>query len=556
MSLSYSGNISISSPGSGLPAGPAADLIVTRATAWTGETGQPEAEAVAVLGDRIVAVGSAAEVAVWRGRRTRVIDADGKLLLPGFNDAHVHFIDGGLQLDNVDLKDASSPEEFVRRVAAQAKAVAHGDWLLGGGWDEQQWDQPVLPTKQMIDPVTSGMPILLHRCDIHTALANSAALRLAGVTAGTPDPAGGVVVRDTEGEPTGILKNGAIGYVARVMPPLTYDRRLRALKRALQHAASLGVTSVQHMCPASADIALYMELAERGELTTRIYAAPLETEWARQGMTAIRHGFGSSLLRLGALKGFTDGSLGSATACFFEPYIDIPETSGLLTDEMHPHDALRERLLRADAAGMQLCWHAIGDRAVSLTLDLLEEIIHAHGACDRRFRIEHAQHVRPEDIVRFAPLGAIASVQPYHAIDDGCWAERRIGKVRLQSSYPYRTLLDHDVRLALGTDWCVAPLNPMLTLYAATTMATLDGKHPEGWLPGQKLSMADAVSAYTRGSAYAEFQENEKGSIAPGKLADMVLVSDNIFRMAPEQVRETTIEITIAGGRVVYEATH
>jgi len=533
--------------------GPAADLIVTQAVVWTGDPGFPEAEAVAVLGDRIVAVGSAAEIDRWRSRSTQVIAAEGRLLLPGFNDAHVHFIDGGLQLDNVNLKNAATSGEFVQRVGAQVKNASPGDWILGGGWDEKHWDRPVLPTKEMIDPVSSQFPVLLYRCDLHMALANSLSLRLAGVTAQTPDPVGGTIVHDSNGEPTGILKDAAIGCITRIMPPLTARRRLHAAKRALEHAASLGVTSVQHMNPASDDIALYMELAERGELTTRIYAAPLETEWAERGNSGIRHGFGSPLLRLGALKGFSDGSLGSATALFFEPYPDAPETRGLLTDEMQPRSAILDRLLRADAAGMQLCLHAIGDQAVSLVLDLFHEILRAHGACDRRLRIEHAQHVAVADFARFGRMGVIASVQPYHAIDDGCWAEQRIGPKRLKTSYPYCSFLEHGVRLALGTDWYVAPLNPMLTLYAAATRATLDGKNPGGWIPEQKLSMADAVSAYTLGSAYAEFQEKEKGTISLGKLADLVLLSDNIFRIDPARVRDVKVDTTIMGGQVIYQ---
>lgn len=531
----------------------AADLIITQAEVWTGDSRRQRAEAVAILGDRIVAVGSSAQVEQWRGKHTLKVAAPGRLLVPGFNDAHVHFIDGGLQLDNVDLKDAATSAEFIDRVGAHVSEVTPGNWVLGGGWDEKRWDLPVLPTREMIDPVTRDLPALLHRCDMHMALANSVALRLAGVTAATPDPVGGTIVRDQKGEPTGILKDAAIGCVARAVPPMTAGRRLRALKRALEHAASLGVTSVQHMNPTSEDTDLYRELAEQGDLTTRIYAAPLETEWAGPGGAGNRRSFGPSLLRLGALKGFSDGSLGSATACFFEPYRDAPETCGLLTDEMQPRSAIFERLARADRAGMQLCLHAIGDRAVSLVLDLFHDIVQANGARDRRLRIEHAQHVAASDWGRFAGLGVIASVQPYHAIDDGCWAEQRLGAHRLKTSYPYRSFLDNGVTLAIGTDWCVAPLNPMLTLYAATTRATLDGKNPAGWIPEQKLTMTDAVTAYTSGSAYAEFQELDKGSITPGKLADMVLLSDNIFRMDPALVRDVKVDTTIMGGKIIYQ---
>jgi predicted amidohydrolase YtcJ len=531
---------------------PSADLIITGAEVWTGEPAQPEAEAVAVLHGRIVAVGTNQKIGLWRGEHTHCIEAGGRLLLPGFNDAHVHFVEGGLQLDNVDLKDATSAGEFTRRIGAYAATMNQREWILGGGWDEQRWDRPALPTKDMIDTVTAGRPVFLHRGDLHMALANSAALQLAGITAQTPNPVGGEIVRDSRGEPTGILKDAAMACVARTIPPLSRERRLHAMRRAMGHAASLGVTSIQHMNPTSADLALYMELAERGELKTRIYAIPLATEWVPHLDLGIRRGFGSPWLRIGALKGFTDGSLGSSTALFFQPYPDQPETSGLLTDEMQPRSAALERLRRADAAGMQLCLHAIGDRAVAIVLDLFEEIVAEHGPGDRRLRLEHAQHVTPADFARFARLGIVASVQPYHAIDDGCWAGQRIGAHRLATSYPNRTFLDHGIPLALGTDWYVAPLNPMLTLYAATTRATLDGKHPGGWIPEQKLTMVEAVRAYTLGSAFAEFQEKEKGTIAPGKLADLVLCRDNIFRIEPAGVKDVMVDLTVVDGEVVY----
>ncbi len=533
-------------------AGSAADLIITRGEVWTGDPGRPTAEAVAVIGDRIAAIGSSEQIEAQRGPRTRVIEAGGRLVLPGFNDAHLHFIDGGMQLDNADLKGAAGLKEFVQRVMAEAERAARGEWVLGGGWDEKTWDPPALPTREAIDPATRDNPVLIHRCDMHTALANSSALRLAGIKAATPDPVGGAIVRDERGEPTGILKDAAIRLVVSIIPPATPLRRQRAAKRALEHAASVGVTSIQHMNPTSADVALYEKLADRGDLTARIYAAPLEYEWAAKAEAVDRREFGAHTLRLGALKGFADGSLGSATAYFFEPYADIPAARGLLTEEMQPRAAFLERLMRADAAGMQLCLHGIGDQAISLILDLYEEIVRAHGLRDRRLRIEHAQHVAPKDFERFSRLDVIASVQPYHAIDDGCWAEQRLGRQRLKTSYPYRTFLSSGVKLALGTDWYVAPLDPMLTLYAATTRATLDGRNPDGWIPEQKLTMAEAVSAYTMGSAYAEFQEREKGSITPGKLADMVILSDNIFRMDPAQVRNVKADITIVGGKTVY----
>jgi predicted amidohydrolase YtcJ len=534
---------------------PSADLIITNAKVWTMDKSHPSAQAVAVLGDRIVAVGSDAEVEAWRGPSTRVMEAGGKLLLPGFNDSHVHFVDGGVQLDAVELNDARSADEFARRIAERAGKTRRGEWILGGDWDETKWTPPLLPTKELIDAGTQETPVFVSRYDGHMALANSLALRLAGVTAQTPDPPGGVIVRDAQGNPTGALKDAAMDYVYKVVPPLSHEQRLHAVKRALAHAASLGVTSVQHMNPEYADIAVYAELLDRGELTARIYAAPLINQVDDQVKIGIRHAFGGPYLRIGALKAYSDGSLGSRTAYFFEPFTDQPGNRGLLSDEMQPLSLMRDRMTKADAAGLQLCTHAIGDQAISMVLDLYAEIIKAHGPADRRFRIEHAQHMAAKDFDRFAQLQVIASMQPYHAIDDGRWAEARIGHDRASRTYAFRTFLDHGVRLAFGTDWSVAPLNPMLGIYAAVTRATLDGKNPNGWFPEQKLTVAETVEAYTMGSAYAEFQEKEKGSITPGKLADMVLLSDDIFSIAPEKIREVQVLTTIVGGKIVWAQT-
>jgi hypothetical protein len=508
-----------------------------------------------VLGDRIVAVGSNSDINAWRAPKSRLIDAEGKLLLPGFNDAHVHFVSGGLQLDNVQLNDAKTPEEFARRIGDQARKTSNGLWIQGGDWDETKWTPAQLPTKDLIDPVTPNTPVFVNRYDGHMALANSAALRLAGVTAKTPDPPGGTIVRDAQGNPTGAFKDSAMDHIYKVIPPLSHDQRRLAVKRALGHAASLGVTSVQDMNPEYDDIAMYSEFLRRGELTTRIYAAPLITQVNDQVKLGIGRAFGGPYLRIGALKAYADGSLGSATAYFFEPFTDQPANRGLLSDEMQPLSLMRDRMMKADAAGLQLCTHAIGDQAISMILDLYGEVSRSHGDADRRFRIEHAQHMAAKDFDRFARLNVIASVQPYHAIDDGRWAEKRIGHDRASRTYAFRTFLDHGMRLALGTDWNVAPLNPMLTIYAAVARATLDGKNPNGWFPEQKLTVAEAVEAYTMGSAYAEFQERDKGSITPGKLADMVLLSDDIFSIDPGKIRDVKIVKTIVGGKIIWEST-
>ncbi len=533
---------------------PAADLIITNAKVWTVDKANPTAQAVAVLGERIVAVGSNADVAAWQGSATKVVDADGKLLLPGFNDSHTHFIDGGIQLDSVQLNDAASVQEFTRRIGEQVKKTAKGEWILGGDWDETKWTPAQLPTKELIDASTPDVPVFISRYDGHMSLANSVALRLAGVTATTPDPPGGVIVRDPQGNPTGALKDAAMDYVYKVIPERTHDQRLRGAKRALAHAASLGVTSVQHMNPDYADIAVYAELLEKGELTSRVYAAPLITQVDDSTKIGIRRAFGGPYLRIGALKGYADGSLGSRTAYFFAGFDDQPNNHGILSDEMHPLSLMRDRMMKADAAGLQLCTHAIGDQGISLILDFYEEITKVHGEADRRFRIEHAQHMAAKDFDRFAKLHVIASMQPYHAIDDGRWAEARIGHDRASRTYAFRTFLDHGVRLAFGTDWSVAPLNPMLGLYAAVTRETLDGKNPQGWFPEQKLTVAEAVEAYTMGSAYAEFQEKEKGSITVGKLADLVLLSDDVFTIPPHQIRKVKVLKTFVGGKQTWDA--
>jgi len=530
-----------------------ADLVVANAKVWTVDPARPRAEAVAIVGERIAALGTAAEIDAWRGPATKVIDARGRFVMPGFNDAHIHLIEGGMQLDNVDLKDAASLEEFARRVGERAAATPKGEWILGGNWDEQGWMPAVLPTKALIDPVTPDTPVFVGRYDLHMGLANSVALTLAGITAKTPDPPGGAIVRDARGNPTGILKDAAMSYVQRVIPDATPERRQRALKRALEHMAVLGVTSVQDMGPAQADMALYASLADKGELTARIRVAPALATWVDLAGRGAVKPFSGAFLRSGAVKAFADGSLGSTTALFFEPYTDAPAARGLLADEMQPLDGMRSRLVQADKAAQQICMHAIGDRAISMTLDLFRDVEAANGPRDRRFRIEHSQHVAPGDFSRYAALNVIASVQPYHAIDDGRWAEKRIGPDRIKTTYAFRGFLDHKVRLAIGTDWPVAPLDPVLGLYAAVTRATLDGKNPGGWVPAQKITLAEAIEAYTMGAAYAEFQEQDKGSITAGKLADLSILGTDPFAVEPPALRDLKVDMTIVGGRVVYE---
>src|SRR5258707_8548514 len=384
---------------------PAADLIIQNARVWTVDPSRPEAEAVAILGDRIVAVGSSQQVDAWRGSHTRLVDAGRKRLLPGFNDAHVHFMDGGSQLDNVELNDATSPQEFARRIRERAAKTAKGGWLLGGDWDETKWNPAELPTKELIDAATPETPVAVNRYDGHMILANTVALELAGITAKTPDPAGGVIVRDRQGNPTGALKDAAMDLLFKVVPPPSHDQRRHAIERALEHAASLGVTSVQNMNPDYADIAIYSELLDEGKLTTRIYAAPLITQVDDQVKIGIRRAFGGSYLRIGAVKAYADGSLGSRTAYFFEPFSDQPGNRGLLSEDMQPIAKTRAWMMRADETGLQLCTHAIGDARIAAILHLYHDIDTAHCHPDRRSRIEHAQHMAVPDFDRFHVLG-------------------------------------------------------------------------------------------------------------------------------------------------------
>lgn len=531
-----------------------ADLIIVNAKIHTMDRNQPTAEAVAIYGNRIAAVGSTNDIKKLAGSKTKVIDAQGQLVLPGFNDAHVHFMGGGFQLASVDLRDANTPQEFADRIRQFAARLPEKRWVTGGDWDHERWPDAKLPTRELIDRHTPNNPVFVNRLDGHMSLANSVALKLAGVTKDTADPPGGVIVRDPQtGEPTGILKDAAQGFVWKVIPPSTFDEKLAAARAATNHAASLGVTSVQDVS-AGVDVGVYQTLLDRGELKTRIYAVWPLPSWDRLSRTGVRAHFGSPMLRTGGLKGFSDGSLGSTTALFYEPYLDAPNTSGIPSDEMFPEGAMLERVRGSDKAGLQVMIHAIGDRANDMILTIFEQVEKENGARDRRFRIEHAQHLRPQDISRFARNKVIASMQPYHAIDDGRWAEKRIGKERAKTTYAFRSLLDAGATLAFGTDWTVAPLDPMLTIYAAVTRRTLDGKNPNGWVPEQKISVEETVRAYTAGSAFAEFQENEKGTITTGKLADIVILSRDIFRIDPKEIENVKVVMTIMDGRIVYEA--
>jgi hypothetical protein len=527
-----------------------ADLVLTGGVVWTGNEQHPRAEAVAVRQGLLAAVGSADEIAGWIGPETMVIDLRGRLLLPGFIDNHTHFMSGGFQLQNVDLRQAKSIREFARLIAERARK-SPTRWITGGDWDHDAWVGGTLPTKEAIDSLTPATPVFVNRYDGHMALANSYVLRLAGITKQTKDPPGGTIVRNEKtGEPTGVLKDEAMTMVYRVVPDPTEQEMTDAARLALAEARMYGVTSIQDVS-SPADVAVYRKLQEKNELTSRMTCRlpiAMTEELVRAGLKV--HS-GDTWVRTGSLKAFADGSLGSTTALFFAPYVSDPGTKGLASDIVL-NGQLERWALMADRAGMQLSIHAIGDSANSLVLDIFDKIVKSNPAWDRRFRIEHAQHIQPGDFDRFARLGVIASVQPYHAIDDGRWAVGRIGAERCKTTYAFRSFLDHGVHLCFGSDWTVAPLNPLLGIYAAVTRATTDGKNPNGWYPEQKVTLDEALKAYTVANAYAAFEENEKGSIATGKLADLVVLSENLLLIPPAHIRDVKVDMTIVGGKVVY----
>ena len=538
-----------------------ADLIVVHGKIWTEDPHRPEVEALAVRDQRIMAAGDSVEIQKLAGEGTKVIDLRGRRVVPGFNDAHVHFFWGGKGLASVHLLDATSKEEFRRRIADFARTRPSGEWIENGNWDEQKWSPAGLPTHELIDDVTPNNPVWVNRSDGHMMLANALAMKLAGITRDTKDVAGGEIVRDKDGNPTGIFKDAAKDLVERVIPPPSETQVDAALLAAQQYALENGVTSVQDMGFTGSHAADMQALVLRGyqrllaekKLQVRVSARfPLQ-HYDRLAALGVMTNFGNDRLVIGSVKAFADGSLGSGTAWFFAPYDDAPTTSGLPTDELADQERMFAEMAGADRAGLHIATHAIGDRANKTILDLYERLEKQDGPADRRLRIEHAQHLRTEDVPRFAQLHVIASVQPYHCIDDGRWAERRIGHQRALTTYAFRSLLDAGTTLAFGSDWFVAPINPLAGIYAAVTRRTLDGKNPDGWIPEQKISVPQAVHAYTVGSAYAESQDDIKGSLEPGKLADFVVLSDDVFHMDPVKIENVHVDMTVSGGAIVFQ---
>jgi len=523
-------------------------IAVLNARIWTGDVRRPWADGLLTDGERIALVGSSAEVMKRSDAGARVIDARDCFVMPGFIDSHIHFLAGGLGLSSVQLRDASTADEFTRRIAEFARTKPAGTWIRNGDWDHERWGGE-LPTRDWIDRETPDHPVWVRRLDGHMALANSAALRSAGITRDTAEVDGGTMVRDVTGEPTGILKDNAQALVDRTAPPYTDAELDDALRAAMTFVAAKGVTSVHHMGTWD-DLHVFERANSNGALATRIYAAVPINTWERLRDVVATNGRGDDWLRIGALKGFVDGSLGSHTAAMIDPFTDAPDDRGLFvntTEDMY------EWTKGADAAGLHMIIHAIGDLANRTQLDIYERVIRENGPRDRRFRIEHAQHLAAADVPRFGALGVIPSMQPYHAIDDGRWAERVIGPERAKLTYAMRSLLDAGARLAFGSDWFVAPPTPLEGIYAAVTRRTLDGSHPDGWIPEQRISVEQALRAYTRDAAFASFRESDTGTLERGKLADFVILDRDLTRIAPETIADARVLTTVVGGRVVFE---
>jgi len=533
------------------PSSQQADVILTGGRIWYGleapVTGAPTA--IAIAGGKVLALGSDAEIEALAGPSTERIALEGRRVVPGFIDSHTHFIDGGFELAGVQLRDAATPEEFARRIGEFA-AAHPGDWVTGGQWDHELWGGE-LPRRDWIDPLTPESPVFVSRLDGHMGLANSRALELAGVTAETPDPPGGTIVRDAEGRPTGILKDEAQSLVSGVMPPPSEEALDRALQAAIEHTVARGVTMITNMGTWT-HLETFRRAHARGELAIRVYSVVPIATWERLAEFVSSEGRGDDRLFWGGLKGFVDGSLGSATAWFYEPYDDEPGTTGLIvTDTLD----LERWIIAGDSAGLQVIVHAIGDRAIDWLLNAYAEARAANGPRDRRFRIEHTQHVTRAAIPRIARDAVVPSMQPYHAIDDGRWAERRIGPERIKTTYAFRSLLDAGAKVAFGSDWTVAPIDPLLGIYAAVTRRTIDGANPDGWVPEQKIGVAEAVAGYTVDAAYACFMEDMLGELKPGNYADLVVLSDDMFTIDPIQIENVKVDLTMVEGAVVYQRT-
>jgi len=538
--------------GTGVAIAAAPEAIYINGNIWTGDAKQPKAEAMAISDGSIVAIGSSDEIRKLATRFTRVVDLKSAFVVPGFIDNHVHFVSGGLGLDQVDLRDAATAAEFKRRIADAAARIPKGRWIIEGNWDHETWGGQ-LPTRDWIDKDTPATPVFVSRLDGHMALANSVVLQLAGIDENTPDPAGGTIVRDAKGRPTGVLKDAALVLVTKVMPPPSDAQLEQGLQNAMEHAVSRGLTQVHDMGGFEdfRVLEMYRRVRAKDKLRLRIYSFVPLAEAQQAAAFKQRHGNGDAWLRWGGVKGYVDGSLGATTAWLHRPYNDAPSTSGLTVTDP---ELLRSRIVAANELGLHVTVHAIGDRANDWLLDTYAEVQRAGPRKDWRFRIEHAQHLTPEAIRKFGSLGVVASMHPPHLVDDGRWAEKRIGAERLEGTYAFRSLLDAGAHVTFGSDWPVATLDPMVGIYAAVTRRTADGANPNGWQPQEKITVAEALRAYTAENAWAGFQEGKVGVLKTGALADFAVLSKDLFSTPPEQIDRIKVVRTVVGGHDVYVA--
>jgi len=485
----------------------------------------------------------------YKGSKTEMIDLQGKLVVPGFIDNHTHFLSGGYSLASVDLKAAKTPPEFISFMKEYCNLHPDDRWIQGGNWDHEAWGGE-LPKKEWIDSVTGNHPVFVSRYDGHMAFANTKALQLAGVNKNTPVPAGGEIVKTSDGELTGVLKDEAMNLINKVIPDPSEKELDENLKRAVQHAFENGVTQIHDMGSYGGwiDLSTYRRNSENNKLDLRVYSFVALSTWEKLDSFCKKNGKGDNMLRWGGVKGFVDGSLGSTTAWFYKPFLDAPHTNGLYVTDTSD---LRKWVLSADSADLHVAVHAIGDRANDFLLHIYEEAEKINPK-DHRFRIEHAQHLMQLAIPKFNQLRVIASMQPYHAIDDGRWAYKRLDDDRLKGTYAFKSLLDENASLTFGSDWPVAPLVPLEGIYAAVTRRTLDDKNPRGWYPEQKISVEQALRCYTSNNAYGGFQENKLGRIKAGMFADFIVLGENIFDIAPEKIKDVKVLRTVVNGKEVF----
>ena len=521
--------------------------VYTNAVIWTGDESQPSASVMVVEDGRITYIG---EQVPPSSDNATFVDLQKKFVIPGLIDNHVHFSEGGAGLAAVQLRDASSKEEFVQRIADFAATLAPDQWVLYGNWDHEAWGGE-LPNKAWIDSVTPDNPVFVMRLDGHMGFANSIALDLAAITAESVDPEGGKIERDANGEPTGVLKDTAMDAVLNAIAEPSQEERFRAINAAQEHAFKLGLTQVHVMTasPLETDVFDIFKAADEAgvlKIRTRVYS-PLQN-WQAVLEALDEYQYHSPRLTWGGFKGLTDGALGSTTAWFYEGYTDEPDNFGF---PLIATGDLRTMVADANTQGIQLALHAIGDRAIDAVIDVIASVA-GDDVAQRRFRIEHFQHPNMQAINRVAEHQIIASMQPYHAIDDGRWAEKRIGAERIKTTYAFNTILESGALLSFGSDWPVAPLNPLLGIYAATTRQTIDGANPLGWQPQEKVSVEQALRAYTSTNAYAAFDENNTGRLAVGMQADFVVLDEDLRTIDPTKISSVQVLKTVLGGNQVY----